>query len=317
MSFLSELVGAVVTATATVLYVAAKTTLEIIDAASEAWIKFREQRRREGFTETDILKEKVLDELKVVNDELLAILDKYHRRGGISAGEKRQVEHLRQCRDELKQSLDELDELAAAREIGNEPNAFEKFTLDNDSAHIIQGQVGVSMFGKKCPECGRDMLIQWPRAVKAAGINDLFWGCSGYYIKLPNGQQACKNTVLMTQYDMSIFARTDSPESKVSNDELTGLVLLPGPSNIVNERLNDVISDQRSQHRGSNDYRCPTHGEELVLRKKNQATSLLDQYFLGCQRWKPNNQGCSYLVKLKSAMQLATLLKKETGTGIL
>ena len=81
--------------------------------------------------------------------------------------------------------------------------------------------------------------------------------------------------------------------------------------------MNDVISDQRSKHRGSNDYRSPTHGEELVLRKKNQATSLLDQYFLGCQRWKPNNQGCSYLVKLKSAMQLATLLKKETGTGIL
>ena len=61
MSFLSELVGAVVTATATVLYVAAKTTLEIIDAASEAWIKFREQRRREGFTETDIVKEKIYD----------------------------------------------------------------------------------------------------------------------------------------------------------------------------------------------------------------------------------------------------------------
>ena len=61
MSFLSELVGAVVTATATVLYVAANTTLEIIDAASEAWINFREQRRREGIPETDIVKEKVLD----------------------------------------------------------------------------------------------------------------------------------------------------------------------------------------------------------------------------------------------------------------
>ena len=138
MSFLSELVGAVVTATATVLYVAAKTTLEIIDAASEAWINFRERRRREGLPEADIVKEKALDELKGVNDELLAILDKYHRRGGISTGEKRRIEHLRQCRDELKQSLDELDEVAAAREIGNDPNAFEKFTLDNDSAHIIQ-----------------------------------------------------------------------------------------------------------------------------------------------------------------------------------
>ena len=84
MSFLSELVGSVVTAAATVLYVAAKTTLEIIDAASEAWINFREQRKREGFTETDKVKEKVLDELKLVNDELLAILDKYHRMGGVS-----------------------------------------------------------------------------------------------------------------------------------------------------------------------------------------------------------------------------------------
>jgi len=317
MGWLSDLVGAVVTVTATVIDVAVKATVEIVDAASKAWNDYQEKKRRERLPDEERIKEQARDELKNVNDELLSILDKYNRRGGLSGGEKRRAEYLRQRRDELKNEIDGVDEVSVAREINESPDAFEKFLVNDGRAHILQGQVGVSVFGKQCPNCGRDMLIQWPRSVDTAKVSDFFWGCSGWYYMFPNGQRACSTTMRISQSDMNIFARTDTPEYQVNNEELTELVMLPGPSSIVNERMNDVISDQRSQHRGAEDYRCPTHGEELVLRKKNQATSLLDQYFLGCPRWRPNNQGCGYMVKLKSAAQLSTLLKKETGAGIL
>ncbi len=311
MGWLSDLVGAVVTVTAAVIDVAEKAKIEIVYAASKAWNNYQEKKSRERLSR---IKEQARDELIEVNDELLSIL---HRRGGLSGVEKRRAELLYERRDELKNKIAGVDEVSVAREINESPDAFEKFIVNNDRAHILQGQVGVSVFGKQCPNCGRDMLIQWRRSVDTAKVSDFFWGCSGWYDTLPNGQRACSTTMRISESDMNIFARTDTPEYQVNNEELTELVMLPGPSSIVTERMNDVISDQRAQHRGAEDYRCPTHGEELVLRKKNQATSLLDQYFLGCPRWKPNNQGCGYMVKLKSAAQLSTLLKKETGAGVL
>ena len=317
MGWLADLVGAVVTVTATVIDVAVNATVEIVNAASGAWNEYQKRKRQDRLPDKENVKNQARDELININDEFLSILEKYNRRGSLSGNEKRRADYLRHRRDELKNTIDGVDEVLVAKEINEEPDAFKKFIVNNDRAHILQGQVGVSVFGKKCPNCGRDMLIQWPRTVNTAKVSDFFWGCSGWYYILPNGQRACFKTINISQLDMSIFARTDTPEYQVSNNELTELVMLPGPSSIVTERMNDVISDQRAQHRGADDYRCPTHGEELVLRKKNQPTSLLDQYFLGCPRWKANNQGCGYMVKLKSAAQLSTLLKKETGTGIL
>ena len=127
----------------------------------------------------------------------------------------------------------------------------------------------------------------------------------------------CNHKEKMTESDFHIFSRTDSLEAQVTTNDLTELVLTEGPTKIITERLDDVISDQKSQRRGAEDYRCPVHGELLVLRKKKQAGGLLDQYFLGCTHWKPGNQGCGYIVKLKSVAQLSNLLKKESGTGIL
>ena len=55
----------------------------------------------------------------------------------------------------------------------------------------------------------------------------------------------------------------------------------------------------------------------MVLRRKQNATGLLDAYFLACPYWQPDNAGCTFIEKLKSGSQLAALLKSETGRGVL
>jgi len=317
MGLLSRIFGAVVSVVGSVINVVAETAVTIISAAADALDGFNKKQERERLPESEVIKNKARDELKNVNDEFFSILDKYKQRGSLTPNDKKRADYLQNRRHELKNVIDGVDETNVAEEITKNPEAFEKIILDDNRAHIIQGQVGVSVFGKKCPVCSREMQIQWPRSVKTATVNDFFWGCTGWYVELANNERACSITVQFTEADLAIFTRTDSPEANTSNEELTDLVSLPGPTGIVTERMDDVISDQRSQRRGANDYRCPEHGEEMVLRKKHQATSLLDQYFLGCPRWKPNNMGCGYMVKLKSVMQLSTLLKKETGSGVL
>ncbi len=317
MGFLTDLIGAVVSVATAVLDVAIKATVEIIDAAVGAWDDYQKDSKKRHLPDKEIIKQKAREELREVNDELLNILTRYREGGQVSVQQKNRAEYLNQRRNELKKQIDDVDEINVSKEISNTPDAFDKFLIDNDHTHVLQSQVGVSVFGKKCPVCGRDMLIQWPRNITTARVADFFWGCSGWYITNAQGINACTYTTQISDKDLSIFTRSDIPDHQVSSEELTELTLLPGPTEIVTERMNDLISDHRNKRKGADDYRCPTHGEELVLRKKREATSLLDQYFLGCPRWRPNNQGCTYMVKLKSAAQLSTLLRKETGSGIL
>lgn len=316
VGFFSSLFGAVITAVATVVSVV-ETAVEIVDAVGDALSNFAKNRNLKNLSEAEIIKEEARDELQEVNNEYLFIYNKYTQNGRISEAEKKRVAYLRERRNELKDIIDEVDEFSAAHEINEEPDAFEKLLLEDNRAHILQGQVGVSVFGKKCPNCDRDMLIQWPRTVQTAKTSDFFWGCSGWYFTGRDGRRICDVIMRITEADLNIFTRTDALEAQVDNQELTDLVLIEGPSDVVQERMGDVISDQRAQKRGADDYRCPHHGEELILKQKNHADGLLDRYYLRCPRWKPDNQGCPYMVKLKSVMQLSTLLKKETGTGIL
>ena len=90
-----------------------------------------------------------------------------------------------------------------------------------------------------------------------------------------------------------------------------------GTEKIIDARLNDLKSDLNSGHRGIELVTCPVHGENMVLRRKQNATGLLDAYFLACPYWQPNNAGCTFIEKLKSGSQLAALLKSETGRGVL
>ncbi|GAG60277.1 unnamed protein product [marine sediment metagenome] len=174
MGLLSDIVNAVVTATATIINVVVKTSVEIIDAATDAWNDYQRNRALNRLPPAEQIKEKARDELKEVNNEILSLLDKYNERGRLSETDRKRAESLNHQRAELMQTISGAAESAVAGEISHEPDAFEKLLLSNERAHILQGQVGVSVFGKKCPICNRDMLIQWPRSVTTVELADFF-----------------------------------------------------------------------------------------------------------------------------------------------
>ncbi|QFY88503.1 hypothetical protein D5125_02850 [Magnetovirga frankeli] len=276
MGWLSRLVGAAVTAAAAVIDVTVKTAAEIHSAATKAWHDYQEQKRLMELPDAELTKERARNRLREVNNELLHLFDKDRRARGLTPAEKHRAEDLAYQRDELIQEINGSDELRASREIHENPSAFEKLIIDDDHSHILQGQVGISVFGKKCPSCGRDMMIQWPRGRDTVSVRNFFWGCSGWYQPGYNTAHACRKTVPLSQHELSLFARTDAPEAQVSNRELSELIQLPGPRDIVTERMDDLMATHRNQHKAAEDYRCPDHGEELVLKKKKEASGLLD-----------------------------------------
>ena len=166
--------------------------------------------------------------------------------------------------------------------------------------------------------CGRQMKLQWQQSVAVAGPNDFYWGCTGWYVKQGQSQKpACTHTEHLQRNDYGLMTDTSAPEFSLTAAEFGDILSDVGTQEIITTRVQDLQSDLSRRKQGVELVSCPVHGEHMVLRKKGNPSGLLDMYFLACPRWQPNNQGCSFIEKLKSGSQLAALLKSETGQGIL
>jgi len=150
------------------------------------------------------------------------------------------------------------------------------------------------------------MILQWQRGtLSASSFHDFFWGCSGFY----SGE--CKRKQPFLASDARFFTKTTRPEFQLTSQQLSNIALAPASQQLIRNRFNPLRNEVIEK------YTCPEHGIELVLKTKNGATDLLDLYFLGCPHWTPGGEGCSYVMKLKSPAQLASVLETTTGKGLL
>lgn len=255
------------------------------------------------------------ERLREVNDEIMHLRNRGMGRGGLSDQERRRWQHLRDERDELLGAQHESKEVRAAEKILDSESVLEKVEVDLETTHVLQYNAFAETLGKKC-KCGRPMKLQWQRDLSVAGPSDFYWGCTGWYIREGQGK-ACNRKEPLQRSDYALMTDTSAPEFSVTAEEFGVILEDPGTSQIVIARVNDLRSDLAARKRGVELATCPVHGENMVLRKKSNPTGLLDAYFLACPHWKPNDQGCSFMEKLKSGSQLAALLKAETGRGIL
>ena len=256
------------------------------------------------------------DRLRDVNDEIIALRNRHMSRGGLSDQERRRRNELSEERDELLGKVNEAKEIKAVEKILDTEAQIEKIEVDLDTTHVLQYNAFADTLGKKCRICGRQMKLQWTRDLAVAKPNDFFWGCTGWYVKAEQGTP-CKHRESFQRNDYGLMTDTSAPEFTVTSEEFGEILTNPETQQIIASRVQDLQSDLSKRKQGVELVSCPVHGEHMVLRKKNNPAGLLDMYFLACPRWQPNDQGCSFIEKLKSGSQLAALLRSETGSGIL
>lgn len=255
-------------------------------------------------------------ELQQVNEEIVGLQKRYRDRGGLDDQQKRRWAILKERRDALNLEIAAIDKFSAAEEIVQEEKNYRPIVISDENAHILQYHVGQSAYNKLC-HCGRVMVLQWNRSVATAGLNDFFWGCSGFYVKV-DARPVCQRTQKLTMDDLNLFANLNRPEFEIDSVSLTRETINPVKARRIRQALDSIKGAQQSKRMGIATYRCPVHGESLRLKRKNQSTDqLLDEYFLGCPRWLPDNAGCNFLVKLKSAAQISSVLDAEKHKGVL
>jgi hypothetical protein len=272
---------------------------EVEKAADEA---FRE--------EPKTVREHIERALQEVNARIQRIRQKYQENGFLNQTDQETWNYLRQQRNELNEKLTALDQINTAEDIVKQEKDYDATTISDDNAQILQFHVGQSTHNKICV-CGRPMVLQWNRDLTTAGLKDFFWGCSGWYIE-NKGKRACIRQVRLSQDDLRLFANLNRAEFKVTSIELTRKILDPKRAKRVREALDSIRDEHYKRNLGIAIYRCPIHGESLRLKRKKQSDKgLLDEYFLGCPRWLPHNAGCNFIVKLKSAGQISSVIAGE------
>ena len=255
-------------------------------------------------------------ELADVNDRIMGLRKVFTNNGSLNEDQKIEWRSLFMRRKELQDEIGGYREVAAASRIVRSEEFVKKFIIDGDNAHVLEFNAFSNILGKTCPKCGMAMKIQWRNGLRRVAPSDMFWGCTGWYV-VRQGNRSCRYTEPVTTEDLQLLVCADTPELTVSYDEFSGIFSDPAVERIVDERVSDLMSDLSSSKEGVYLAYCPVHGESMRLRRKREASGLLDSYFLSCRCWEPNGQGCQFVEKLRSPAQLAALLKSETGRGVL
>lgn len=266
--------------------------------------------------EPKTVREALERELQNVNERIAYLKKKYPSGSNPNQRDIDLFKHLKERRREINEQITGLNQVDHAQEMVEREKDYKPVVITDNNAQILQYHVGQNTYNKTC-ECGRAMVLQWDRKTKTPRLKDFFWGCSGWYFKR-NGKQVCKGRLDLTQADRSLFANVNRPEFELKSTDLTQFTLAPPRAQRIRDALDSVRDQHRKRTRGIANYRCPFHGESLVLRRnKKTGSDLLDEYLLGCPRWLHDKSGCNFLIKLKSAAQISSVLDSEVQKGVL
>jgi hypothetical protein len=299
MSFFSELFGGIASSVRTVVHVAADVAAT---AATVIRYKYQEIKARYADIDIEARKNNRFDELKRVNDEIIE-LERWVTNRELSSTDRERLDYLCRRRRELRDFIENSKEFLAAEDISLRQDEYAHKEVNFESPNELTRLGGQVMLGKLCPSCQRPQVIRWQNSVREPSISDLFWGCTGLFIRDSNGNAACRRTQPFSQHDREIFANVARPGLELPTNRLNGIVLRPETSQLIKNKLSDSVNE------ATENYLCPIHHEPMQLRTKTSAVDLLDLYFLKCKR-------CEQTVKIKSATQLDAVLQSYDQRGL-
>lgn len=300
-NIIGKVTSVVMYAAGTIVGIAAAGVVQFAEVAFEKYDEFREKNRSVNLA---LANKPIHNTTKDLNDEILEIEQKKYRDRTLNHYDNQRLNSLYSQRDNLKGEVRKNNELLMIEKMKNGQGVYDNIHINNVNTHILQFHVGQTVFGKRCPQCEKPMVLQWKQGMQTVSMSDFFWGCIGFY-------DGTRHNEPFRQSDMDLFTRVDRPEFEISSQALSNMILLPGPKSNITKRMSDIKQEKTDV------YLCPVHNEPMILREKKNAQGLLDQYFFGCPRWLPNGKGCGQLVKLKSAGQLASALEAFYSRGIL
>lgn len=235
-------------------------------------------------------------------EEECYLAEKAQRDGRRSSNDAERLREIELERKVLRAKLEEANAQAAAEELRARADEILIARLDDDELSSNTGIISM----KVCENCGGTMRICQGGLDSTTNKRKFYWQCTEPH-------------------------KTPCPTVKLDPDRERATVIRPPDHDLDTPKeerraiwsSNEVIAETHGrvrQHLGDDDKQliCPHHLLPLkLLPRAKQGGRVLDSYEYVCFGVTPNGLACQHKVELKTMPQVASMLRRTEGEGII
>lgn len=259
-----------------------------------------------GKAATDLVKgftRKYFSQANDLADEERELAEKYQRDGKRSENDDERLREIQAERERLRKEM----EAAKAKEAADE---FKAGSEDVIAAEMTDDELSSSvgiLASKQCPKCGGTMGIRQGAHSPTLDRRSFYWQCT------MTNPRPCP-TIKLNADDMR--ASVLRKENLDLDGDAASRYKIWSEATV----LNKTHSRLRQHHLEEKDEEviCPQHLLPMKLIQKNRADgSMLSSYQYICMGIQPNGKACLYTVAVETFPQVAAMLKRREGRGII
>jgi len=239
-------------------------------------------------------------------DEERDLAAKYQRDGRRSDVDVERLRQLNEERERLRKDMDAANAARNAQEFKEkvDADAVQVHELDDDE---LGANVGI-LAEKKCPECGATMHIVHDGLNTTLGrvARKFYWRCTAIKLK------PCPKIYLHPEREHASVIRPESADFDTPKDIRRATWDRPEVVNETHARLRQHLGDDDKQ------LVCPTHLLPLKLMQSPRPSGkIFGSYEYVCLSVNADGSFCNHKVTLDSMPQVASMLQRTEGEGII
>lgn len=271
-----------------------------VESFKNDWIRYTQSEGQQSRPSTD-----VRHDIHETDGEISDLERKDRRDGGLSQGDKERLEELRRQAMDLAEEHQQARSQETTEEILADPESAAATSLSQDFIHVLDWSRGPVVRQKRCPRCGSAMYLNRRNQAQGAifTTKDYFWACINYYKPEP---LKCTGGRNFAEQDFGLLHKSGIPELEMTANDFYTITGNKDIQMIIDKKVRSVAGSQDI------DVVCPIHGLPMVPRERKNIEVVLDRWIEECP-----HPGCGQTRKLKDFAQLAALLRRITGEGML
>lgn len=271
-----------------------------VESFRNDWIRYTQTESSESRPSED-----VRHDIHETDGEISDLERKLRRDGELSQHDEEKLQQLRKQASDLAEEHQQSRSQETTNEILSDPNNAAATSLSQDFIHVLDWSRGPVVRQKRCPRCGSAMYLNRKNQSQGAIFStaDYFWACINYYKPEP---LKCKGGRNFAEQDFGLLHKSGITELEMTAEDFYTITGNKDIQSIIDRKVRSVAGAQDI------DVVCPIHGLPMVPRERKNIEVVLDRWIEECP-----HPGCGQTRKLKDFAQLAALLRRITGEGML
>lgn len=234
-------------------------------------------------------------------DEERDLGEKYRRDGRRSEADDERLQELKRERDLLRKAMEEANAARAAQEFKDRADEVGVHALDDDE---ISANVGI-LAAKKCPNCGGAMRVMGGVFNKTSNSRYFYWQCTAIR------RYPCDRIKIQPYEKHGSVVRPESADFDTPKINRHAIWESQPVANETHARVREHLEEVDKE------ITCPNHLLPLKLVQCRRGGRMLDSYEYVCLAINADGTSCSHVVPLQTMPQVAAMLQRTEGEGII